>query len=94
VWAAAAGGSLMRRVNPIRFAYIVAAAAGLALFLWIFITLRFNEEWIYVGWDWRGPLPLAAMGAGVALMVVGIAGARRWKYVRWQHRRRRAAPSH
>jgi hypothetical protein len=76
-----------RVVNPIRVLYGATAVAGLTLFGWMFTTLRFNPEWNFDGWMWRGVWPVLALVCGLVLGVAGIAGTRRWDHRRWVRHR-------
>ncbi len=75
-------------VNPPRALYAAAAVAGTALFLWMFILVRFSSEWTFGGWMWRGVWPVLAMCVGLVVAVAGAARARRWNYTRWTRRHR------
>jgi hypothetical protein len=58
-------------------------AVGAALFGWVFVAIRFSEQWNYGGWMWRGFWPVVAMMAGLGLILVGAAGIWRWGSERW-----------
>jgi hypothetical protein len=83
---------LVRIVNPIRAASAAAAVCGLLVLVWNFAAIRFDEQWNYAGWGWRGVLPVLAMLAGAIVAAVGGIAVRHWDFQRWTrwHRSRTA----
>ena len=77
---------LVRLVNPIRVGYGCAGLIGAVVFGWLFVALRFDAQWNYEGWLWRGVFPLLVMLVGLTAGVIGAIGVRRWDYGRWQQR--------
>lgn len=92
-YARAAANVARVMVNPPRVLYAAAAAAGAALFLWMFILVRFTSEWTLSGWMWRGMWPVLAMCVGLTVAISGTLRARWWSYSRWTQRRPRTPAS-
>lgn len=78
-------------VNPPRALYASSAVASVALFLWMFLLVRFSSEWTFGGWMWRGMWPVVAMCVALLVAVAGAARARWWNYARWTQRERESS---